>query len=126
MDWVSDSKLIKESGKKLDICTSRECIDSATILFQTVDFTQDPCQDFYKFACGNFAANHPINDNQQQNSWFVEKEYRLNRMILEILKSPIASTDLESVKQTKQFYQSCINKSKYKILSVFTSCNNFE
>ena len=30
----------------------------------SMDKTVDPCNDFYKFACGKFAANHPIPADQ--------------------------------------------------------------
>jgi putative endopeptidase len=30
----------------------------------SIDKTADPCNDFYKFACGKFAANHPIPADQ--------------------------------------------------------------
>ena len=34
----------------------------------SVDPKADPCNDFYKFACGNFAANHPIPADQASTS----------------------------------------------------------
>jgi endothelin-converting enzyme/putative endopeptidase len=32
----------------------------------SIDSTVDPCTDFYKFACGKFAANHPIPADQPE------------------------------------------------------------
>src|SRR6185437_100384 len=36
----------------------------------SIDKAADPCTDFYKFACGNFAANHPIPADQPEVDQF--------------------------------------------------------
>ncbi|EEB20475.1 zinc metalloprotease, putative [Pediculus humanus corporis] len=98
--------------RKNRVCHTSECIESAMTLLQTVDFKQDPCVDFYKYACGNFGTHHPLKENDLYNSWFSEKNTQLNRIILDILKKPVTSYDLKSVKDTKNFYMSCTNKSE--------------
>lgn len=102
-----DNRLLDEG-----VCTSSECIESSMMLLETVDFTKNPCEDFYQFACGNFAKDHPLNEHYMHNSWFLERENRLNRLIQNLLERPLLPTDIRSVNQTKKFFRACVNRSK--------------
>ncbi|KAL0268448.1 UNVERIFIED_CONTAM: hypothetical protein PYX00_010396 [Menopon gallinae] len=88
------------------------------MLLQTVNFSQNPCDDFYNFACGRFGEDHPIDDRYTHNSWFLEKELRLNRLVQNILEAPVTSSDLECVKRTKYFYQACVNSTELNHLGL--------
>ncbi|PAA47749.1 hypothetical protein BOX15_Mlig022826g1 [Macrostomum lignano] len=46
--------------RKPDVCTSKDCISTSAMLDRSVDFTVDPCHDFYSFACGGFFKSHPF------------------------------------------------------------------
>lgn len=39
-------------------------------LMNCMNESVNPCEDFYKFACGMFETNYPALDNSDQNSWF--------------------------------------------------------
>lgn len=40
-------------------CQTKDCLRAAANLLQSMDRTVDPCEDFYKFTCGNWAEEHP-------------------------------------------------------------------
>ena len=48
-------------------CLSRDCVVVAAEIIQSADFTVDPCQDFYQFACGGWIRSNPIPDGK--SSW---------------------------------------------------------
>src|SRR5277367_6858313 len=47
----------------------------------SIDASVDPCNDFYKFACGKFAGNHPIPADQSEVDQFYEL-YNVNTQSL--------------------------------------------
>ena len=49
------------------VCLSRDCVVVAAEIIQSADFTVDPCQDFYQFACGGWIKSNPIPDGK--SSW---------------------------------------------------------
>jgi putative endopeptidase len=77
----------------------------------SIDAKADPCQDFYKYACGNFAANHPIPADQagldQFSQIFNVNTERLNG----ILTKYAAETTGRTPKEQKigDYYAACLN-----------------
>ena len=49
------------------VCLSQDCVVVAAEIIKTADFTVDPCQDFYQFACGGWIRSNPIPDGK--SSW---------------------------------------------------------
>lgn len=41
-------------------CNSPACVKAAGSLLSSVDWNVDPCDDFYKFACGHWLQTQPI------------------------------------------------------------------
>jgi predicted metalloendopeptidase len=77
----------------------------------SMDPKADPCTDFYKFACGNFAANHPIPADQAG----VDEFYLLynvdNQALNNILKTYATASATRTPSQAKigDDYAACMN-----------------
>ncbi|HEY4357424.1 MAG TPA: M13 family metallopeptidase [Acidobacteriaceae bacterium] len=79
----------------------------------SIDTKADPCADFYKFACGNFAANHPIPSDQTGVDQFYQL-YNFNTQALNgILTQYSAGGASRTPNEQKigDFYAACMNTS---------------
>ncbi|WP_238398339.1 M13 family metallopeptidase [Edaphobacter sp. 12200R-103] len=77
----------------------------------SLDTSVDPCNDFYKFACGRFAANHPIPSDQPEVDQFYAL-YNVNTQSLNgILTKAAAGGSVRSPNEQKigDYYKSCMD-----------------
>jgi putative endopeptidase len=77
----------------------------------SMDMAIDPCNDFYKFACGKFVANHPIPADQPDVDEFYAL-YNVNTQSLNgILKKASSGGADRSPDEQKigDFYKACMN-----------------
>lgn len=58
MDSVTSSP--EQCQNVHSLCLTKECLRAASDLMYDMDESTDPCNDFYQFACGNWAENHPM------------------------------------------------------------------
>ena len=55
---------MKSSSTPAPVCLSDGCVVTAADLLQQMDRKVDPCQDFYKFACGGFVADTVLSQDK--------------------------------------------------------------
>ncbi len=77
----------------------------------SIDAKADPCNDFYKFACGKFAANHPIPADQTEEDIFYSL-FNVNTQSLRgILEKEAAGGTERTPDEQKigDYYKSCMD-----------------
>ncbi|XP_076620842.1 M13 family metallopeptidase neprilysin 5 [Colletes latitarsis] len=96
--------------RQAKLCETENCVRIAASFKESMDTSVDPCDDFYKYACGKWSNEHPMPDNSLSNSWFEEHRERMLRKIRELLRDNITDNNAPwSVKQAKILYNSCMD-----------------
>ncbi|VDO65596.1 unnamed protein product [Heligmosomoides polygyrus] len=67
--WAVTSDGFSNLGGLPDVCSSKECIDTAFRIANSIDGTVDPCENFYRYSCGKF---HRQDVDKQLN--FLERQ----------------------------------------------------
>ena len=103
---AQQTKLVTDNGKPAEVYVPIPGFDTTSL-----DKTVDPCNDFYKFACGKFAANHPIPADQAGVDQFYAL-YNVNTQALNgILDKAAAGGAGRSPDEQKigDYYKACMD-----------------
>ncbi|KAH7956284.1 hypothetical protein HPB52_007878 [Rhipicephalus sanguineus] len=60
------------------VCTTSDCHFVSQWLRAKLDFTVDPCQDFYRYVCGSFRGYNQLFDTEDLVEWMVSLNMDLN------------------------------------------------
>jgi putative endopeptidase len=99
-------QLVSESGKAAEIYVPIPGFDTTSL-----DKSADPCNDFYKFACGKFAANHPIPADQAGVDQFYALQNVNTQALNGILNKAAAGGAGRSPDEQKigDYYKACMD-----------------
>lgn len=89
----------------------------ARIMLKYMDKSVDPCQDFYRYACGNWAKLNPIPKDKAGYDTFEMLRESLDSVLRELLEDPVphdvAQSDADdAIVKAKYLFESCMNYGK--------------
>lgn len=79
---------------------------------KNIDQTENPCHDFYKFACGGFLNSNTIPDGEHHISQTSIAEDSINAQIKEILEEKVDPNEPRIFGLAKNYYKSCVDDCK--------------
>ncbi|CAG9820348.1 unnamed protein product [Phaedon cochleariae] len=93
-----------------DVCTHPECVRAAVHILDTVDPLANPCEDFYRFACGTFLQNAFTTGRPSLLHELSElTKNQLQEIVVETRKD---ETELpRMLRAQRRFYRACANTS---------------
>ena len=97
-----------EAERDEGVCSTPGCVSLSNLLMSNLDETINPCDDFYKFACGGWLNETII----PAGSLFISQPTLYGRNSTRQLRSALegnTSVKVEAVKKVKSFYQLCMD-----------------
>lgn len=95
--------------EKQDVCLTAACARAAANVLNSVDFSVNPCDNFYEFACGRWMQRNIVPEDKSYHATFTALRDEVQILIKGLLESNNTSEDTESISKAKALYQSCIN-----------------
>ncbi|XP_023229247.1 endothelin-converting enzyme 1-like [Centruroides sculpturatus] len=97
--------ILGRKHKMEEICTEPSCVKTANHFLNTMNFSVDPCEDFYQFSCGQW-----IKDNSEDETRMLQAaNENLEKTFKEIFKLEKENEDLpNSVKKILKAFDVCI------------------
>jgi putative endopeptidase len=82
-----------------------------TLSMDWMDLTADPCSDFYRFACGNFATSHPIPADQATINVGLITRTKVSEQLSGILEKAATQRAGQNSNEQKigNYYEACMN-----------------
>ncbi|CAG9762242.1 unnamed protein product [Ceutorhynchus assimilis] len=99
----------KSKTTQTHVCTTNECIRSAANLKYSINFSVDPCENFYEFCCGSWSKEHPNHGWYSSFSSFTTITEKIVLESMEVLSEGVKDGEPLVVSQAKMFYASCLD-----------------
>ncbi|XP_075801784.1 membrane metallo-endopeptidase-like 1 isoform X3 [Microtus pennsylvanicus] len=104
------SRAIREPSQQNDVCVTPGCVIAAARILQNMDHSQEPCDNFYQYACGGWLRRHVIPETNSRYSVFDILRDELEVILKGVLEDS-SLKDRPAVEKAKTLYRSCMNES---------------
>lgn len=100
-------------SQKTEICSTPQCVQESIKILSAINFSVDPCDDFYDFACGNFVNTTQIPDHKNEVDTITENVDEVQLDLKNILEDTNRLVnEPESLVLPRVFYKTCLNETK--------------
>lgn len=119
--WAICGVLLTSSVPSLDghplssgndqVCTTQACQNAGLNLYNSINFSVNPCDDFFDFACGNWIAKNPIKPDETSSGSFV----KINKVMQDQIESILTQSKAQdykssAIKYALNLYEQCMDE----------------
>ncbi|XP_075145617.1 M13 family metallopeptidase neprilysin 2 isoform X2 [Haematobia irritans] len=106
----STHKKDEHTKKDSNVCLSTECIHTASAVLSKMKPEIEPCDDFYRFACGTYIEETNIPDDKVAVNTFSIISDKLQEQLKDIVAEQRPETDPKHFRLPNALYRACMNK----------------
>ncbi|XP_058790781.1 neprilysin-2-like [Phymastichus coffea] len=91
------------------VCITQQCFKSASMIWKNMDITVEPCENFYRFACGKFLKESVIPKHESSVSLFSRTDKILMKQLRTSLERKMKKNAPRTFKVLQSFYKTCLD-----------------
>jgi len=111
LDDQSEAGPVASQGGDL-ICLSAGCVKAAAALLENIDPSQDPCQDFYQFACGTYLKETVIPSHMKKKGRFNTLGTKLKERLKTLFEADPEEDEPAVFASARKLYSSCMDQDR--------------
>ncbi|XP_002157184.2 endothelin-converting enzyme homolog isoform X1 [Hydra vulgaris] len=92
-----------------EVCVSQECNVLANTIKGALNETEEPCNDFYNFACGGWKEAHKIPSSENEITSFTVLTKEIEDQLHRLLEEEPKPNENEALTKARSFYKSCMD-----------------
>ncbi|XP_037575101.1 membrane metallo-endopeptidase-like 1 [Dermacentor silvarum] len=111
--------LLSHASERMLFCDAKQCEYEARFLNASVDWSLNPCDDFYKYACSRWKGRHHVPNYSDERSLFTVLRRALDMDVLSILNATLLPEELQTPNQkAAALLAGCIDRRQLNRLGV--------
>ncbi|XP_077998346.1 neprilysin-1-like [Glandiceps talaboti] len=93
----------------VNYCMTDHCKRLSEEIAVKMDFSVDPCEDFFEFSCGKWNRDHDIPGDKSRYDMFMELKRIVTDRVIEMLSTPNNETESDAIIKAKNNFKACMD-----------------